>query len=214
MSGESGIEKSILLFGGSFDPIHNGHLIVARAVAEKLGVEKVVLIPSANPPHKQKMLLASASDRLAMAQLAAAGDKLFEVSDCELCRQGPSYTLDTVRYFRKVYAPDVTLYWLIGADTVRELPTWYEVGQLADLCVIVTARRPGFDQENLTCLSKVLTSGQIDLLQRYILDTPLIDISATEIRRKIRESQPIFEHVPERVAEYLYRKNLYQGQKL
>ena len=209
MSGELEREKDILLFGGSFDPIHNGHLIVARAVAEKLGVEKVVLIPSANPPHKQKMLLASASDRLTMAQLATADDKLFEVSDCELHREGPSYTLDTVRYFREVYAPDVTLYWLIGADTVKELSTWYEVGQLADLCVIVTARRPGFDQENLTCLSKVLTSAQIDLLQRYILDTPLIDISATEIRRQIRESLPILEQVPERVAEYIHSKSLY-----
>jgi len=211
VSGKLERQKGILLFGGSFDPIHNGHLIVARAVAETLGVEKVVLIPSANPPHKQKMILASALDRLEMAQLAVAGDKLFEVSDCELRREGPSYTLDTVLYFREVYAPDITLYWLIGADTVRELPLWYKVGELADLCVIVTARRPGFDDEDFSFLLKVLTEKQIDQLQKYMLDTPLADISATEIRRQIRNSMPISEQVPEKVAEYIQNKNIYKG---
>ena len=98
-------KDNVLLFGGTFDPIHHGHLIVARSVAEQLDVEKTILIPSANPPHKSNLKLTDPKHRLAMTRLAVDGDNRFEVSDCELHRDAPSYTIDTVKHFRKSSGP-------------------------------------------------------------------------------------------------------------
>ena len=136
-------QQAILLFGGTFDPIHHGHLIVARQVAERLGVKKVVLIPSARPPHKHSSVVANAEHRLRMVQLAVEADALFDVCDCELRRAGVSYTLDTVRHLRDLHGPAIRLYWLIGADTIRELPNWHKLADLLNECTIVTASRPG-----------------------------------------------------------------------
>ncbi len=193
----------VLLFGGTFDPIHHGHLIIARAAAEQLKVGKVVLIPSAQPPHKSTAAVSTAQDRLQMTQLAVEGEELFEVSDCELQRQGPSYTLETVRYFRGLYEAEIPLYWLIGADSVRELLNWYRIEQLADECIIVTASRPGYDPGDLSMLRPALSEKQIERIKQYILDTPMIDISATQIRRRAAQNLPISYLTPPAVADYI-----------
>src|SRR5205814_3740928 len=144
----------------SFNPIHNGHLIVARAAAEQLGVQRVVLLPSAHPPHKPSQDLAPAADRLEMCRLAVAGDGLFEICDWELRQPGPNYTIHTIEHFRAAAhgdresssphagrpspspasadAGDWRPYWLIGMDSLRELPTWHRIGELLDLCTFVT----------------------------------------------------------------------------
>src|SRR5438874_10001193 len=111
-----------LCFGGSFNPIHNGHLICAQAVAQKAGYDRVLVIPSAQPPHKPTADLASATDRLAMCKLAVQGRDLFEISDIETRRAGPSYTLDTARELRRAGLNDI--HWLIGADMLLYLPKW------------------------------------------------------------------------------------------
>jgi len=203
------VSFEILLFGGTFDPIHNGHLVVSRAAGEQLGVGKVVLVPSGQPPHKLHIELSDAEDRLAMAQLAVQADEFFEVSDCELRRSGPSFTLETVRHFKEVYRDNVRLYWLIGADTIKDLPNWYEVGRLADECTIVTAGRPGYGLEELTALGEVLSDEQVARLKEYILDTPLVDVSATEVRRRVAAGLPILDMVPGRVVDYIVERGLY-----
>jgi len=203
-------DNGVLLFGGTFDPIHNGHLIVARAAAEQLGVDKVVLIPSAQPPHKDAMKISAAKDRLAMVRLAAETDDLFEVSDCELRRRGPSYTLDTVRQFRQDYGSGVKLYWLIGADSVRELALWYRVDELVDECVIVTAGRPGYTAEDYSVLAGKLSDEQVEEIRKNRLDTPLVDVSATEIRRCVKAGLSINDMAPTAVAKYIKAK-LYQS---
>ncbi|HOB74113.1 MAG TPA: nicotinate (nicotinamide) nucleotide adenylyltransferase [Phycisphaerae bacterium] len=203
-------DPGIALFGGSFNPIHHGHLIIARAVAERLGVSRMVLVPSALPPHKRASELASAMDRLEMARLAVADEVGLDVSDVEVYREGPSYTFLTVEHYRRLLGPDVPLYWVIGGDTLPELHTWYRISELVEQCRIVTAVRPGYEELDLSPLGRVLSAGQIDRLREGILPTPLIDISATQIRRRIGEGRSIRYLVPEAVREYIESRGLYR----
>jgi len=203
------IKDHYLLFGGTFDPIHHGHLIVARCVAEQLDVEKTILIPSANPPHKSNLELTDPQHRLAMTRLAVQGDSRFEVSDCELQRDAPSYTIDTVSHFRKTLGPSAHFYWLIGADTLKDLPQWYKIDQLIDLCTIVTAARCGFDSNQLDTLTGNIPEKKIARLKEYILQTPLIDIAATEIRTRLKKNHPAQYLLPKAVLDYIQTHNLY-----
>ena len=205
-------KTNILLFGGTFDPIHLGYLSIARAAAESLAAAQIILIPAANPPHKNGPGLTPAPDRLAMAHLAVESDPLFEVSDCELLRPGPSFTLDTVRHFRRRFGPNPALYWLIGADTLPELPGWYQIDRLVDECTIVTARRPGFDpaQIDWTAFKSILAKPQIERLRRHLLDTPEIPLAATELRRRLRQNQPVDDALPAPVLAYIRQHHLYQ----
>jgi nicotinate-nucleotide adenylyltransferase len=200
-----------LLFGGSFDPIHHGHLIVARSAAEQLGIGRIVLVPSALPPHKQHVALAPAELRLEMCRLAVSGDRLFEVSEWELGQRGPNYTLHTVRHFRAVLGPDEALYWLIGLDSLVDLPTWFRVRELAEVCTLVTAVRPGVEPPDLeAALGSQLSVEQIERLRRHILPTPLIEIAATDIRARVRGGRSIRYLTPDAVADAIAAHGLYR----
>lgn len=199
------------LYGGSFDPIHFGHLISARSIAEQLDLERIVLIPSARPPHKQGVAMTSAEHRLAMATLAVEGDPLFEISDVELRRDGPSYTYDTVGEFRRVYGDGATLIWIIGGDTLPELPSWYRVAELVQRVRIVTATRPGWTPPDPGVLTPSVGEAAAAMLLRDSLTTPEIDISATEVRRRVREGRSIRYLVPESARSYIERHGLYRG---
>lgn len=200
---------SIALFGGSFDPIHFGHLISARSVAERLNLSKVILLPSARPPHKQNAAVTEASHRFAMAQLAAEGDALFDVSDVELKREGPSYTLNTVRYFHR-RDPGRSLVWIIGADSLPELPTWYHIAELVEECTIVTAVRPGWTPPPKDLLAAAVGDAKGQELLSNCISTPAIEISATDIRRRVREGLSIRYLVPESVKSYIETHGLYR----
>lgn len=203
--------EKLLLFGGSFDPVHNGHLIIARAAAEAVGVGRVVLIPSPHPPHKPDRELAPGPDRLEMCRRAVAGDPQFSVSDWELGQPGPSYTWRTVRHFRQVCPAGTEICWLIGADSLVELGTWYRVGELVELCTIVSAGRPGFETPDLSVLEGPLTRAQIERLRRQIVATPLIEISATDIRARVRAGRSIRYLVPDAVAAHIAERGLYRA---
>ncbi len=199
----------VLLFGGSFDPLHHGHLVVSRAAAETLQLDRVVLIPSAHPPHKTDQRLAPAAARLHMCNAATANDPWFEVSDWELTQPPPSYTLKTVAHFA-ARLPGAALYWLIGSDTLRELHLWYEIGQLAEQCTFVTAARPGFDPGPLSELSTSLSKSALARIRAHILiTTPRIEISATEIRARRSAGRSIRYLVPPVVADYIAAERLY-----
>ena len=201
----------VLLFGGSFDPIHLGHLIVSRFAAEALGIERVMLIPGASPPHKQAHRLGPPEERLAMCRLAVADDPGFAVSDWEVGQKGPNYTLLTVRHFLAELGADAQVHWLIGMDSLPELGTWYRVAELVESCTIVTAARPGYDDPDLSRLTGVLSPAQIEGLKRNILESPRIDISATEIRARVRADRSIRYLVPERVRRHILESGLYAG---
>lgn len=191
-----------LCFGGSFNPIHLGHLITARAVAESAGFNKVLLIPSHQPPHKrQNGDIADASHRLAMCRLAVADDPLFEVTDVELLRPGPSYTIDTVRELKRNGWSNV--HWLIGADMLNILPKWHEPQALLAEANFVVMSRPGwsFDWASMP--------RDYHRLQQSVVAAPLIQISATEIRQRLHAGRPITYLVPEPVRHYIEHNRLY-----
>jgi nicotinate-nucleotide adenylyltransferase len=192
-----------LCFGGSFNPIHHGHLICARAVAEAKGFDQVVLIPSALPPHKlQETELAPPQHRLQMCRLAVAGDPLFDVSDLELTRSGPSYTIDTARELRRQGWDRVA--WLIGADMVPILPKWHQPDDVLREVKLMVMARPGWSID---------WSGLPQPYQRLagqVVETPLIDISATMIRRRVKAARSIRYLTPHSVVDYIAAHNVYR----
>ena len=200
-----------LCFGGSFNPIHHGHLILARAVAEARGFDRVILIPSAQPPHKPDSAeIASAEHRLAMCRLAveASADStdLFEVSDIELSRRGPSYTIDTARILTQQGLGPV--YWLIGGDTLPQLPTWHEPQALLREVHFITIDRPDSPivWEALAPEYQSLRSG--------VVEAPLIEISATDIRRRVAAGKSIDYLTPQPVISYIRNHGLYRRASL
>jgi nicotinate-nucleotide adenylyltransferase len=193
-----------LCFGGSFNPIHNGHLICAQAVAQKAGYDRVLLIPSAVPPHKPNAAeLASAQDRLAMCRLAAeeTGGGLFEVSDIETRRNGPSYTIDTAQELRRVGFSRID--WLIGADMLLYLPKWHRAADLLREVHFVVMARPGWE------IDWDALPAEYGPLRDNVVEAPRIDISATDIRRRVSEGCAIEGLVPETVGRYIAAHQLF-----
>lgn len=198
---------SVLLFGGSFDPIHFGHLIVARSVAEQLGIPRIVLIPSARPPHKLDRVQTAPLIRVEMCRAAIEGDRLFEVSEWETQQTGPNYTLLTVRHFQGAL-PGTRIYWLIGMDSLNELHTWFHVGELVRECTLVTAARPGFEPQ-LSELSHAVDQKDLETLRSHVLCTPRIEISSTEIRRRVSAGNCARYLTPSSVCEIIRNRCLY-----
>ena len=205
------MSERIALFGGSFNPIHLGHLIVTRNIAEQLHLDRVILLPSATPPHKATVALLAPEHRAAMVRLAVEGEPLFEISDHDLTREGPSYTVDTVAHFREVLGPEAVLHWIIGADSLAELTTWYRVRALVSSCRIITAARPGWERIDFDVLRTRLSEEHIASLREGMLNTPRIDISATDIRHRVRAGRSIRYLVPDVVREYIEQHELYRG---
>lgn len=201
--------QGIGLFGGSFDPIHFGHLISARSLAEQLSLDRVVLIPSGRPPHKREAIRTDPAHRLEMTRRAVEGDPLFEVSDVELRREGPSYTFDTVTEFRRRFGGDAELCWFIGADWLAELPTWYRIADLAGIVRFVAAARPGWKVPPREALDRCMGPDAVDRLLADCRVTPLVEISATDIRARVRSGRSIRYLVPERVRSYIMDQRLY-----
>ena len=192
-----------LWFGGSFNPIHHAHLVCARAVAEEMGFEKVALVPSNQPPHKPvNKAIAPAKHRLAMCRLAVEGSALFEVDDLEIQRNGASYTIDTVRELRRRGAGEV--HWMIGADMLQMLPHWHEPAALLAETRFIIVARPGWsiDWENLP--------PAYHFLQNHVVIAPQLEISATDIRRRVADGKSIDYLTPNSVVRYISANNLYR----
>ena len=206
----SDASEKVVLLGGSFDPVHHAHLICARAVAEAVAVGRVVLVPAAQPPHK-KGTVASAEDRLAMLRLAVAGDDLFEIDDVELRRGGASYTYDTLAAIR-ARRPGARLHWVIGADMLRDLHLWRRVNEVLEMAELLVMVRPPWDREmeqTFAALAGRLGSEVADRLRRHVVPTPLVDISSTEVRRRVAAGLSIRYLVSEAVRDYIERRGLY-----
>jgi len=197
------------LFGGTFDPIHWGHLMLAEAAREAVALDRVEFIPAAHPPHKGLAPLTGAEERLAMVRLAVAGNPAFRVSDCELNRPGPSYSVGTAAAYDERLAEGDRLFFLIGSDTLAELPSWHEVRRLAELVTLVAVTRPGFDVDDLTGLGEALTPDQLESLRRHTVRMPLVDLASTDIRARVAEGQSIRYMVPAAVWDYIEARGLY-----
>lgn len=194
----------ILCLGGSFNPIHHAHLIVARSVAEQLGYARIRLIPAAQSPFKtQNPGMAAARDRLAMCRLAVANDPMFDVDSLELDRTGPSYTIDTVRAFKA--RGEQAVHWLIGMDLLPTLPNWHEAADLMKEVQWVVVGRPEY-----TVNWGALPESLRHLQQSYVAQSPLVQISATEIRRRVAAGQGIRYLTPDAVCDYIAQHRLYR----
>lgn len=191
-----------LCFGGSFNPIHHAHLICARAVAEAAGYDRVVLIPSAQPPHKPEGGLADAEHRLAMCRLAAAQQAdMFEVEELELRRTGNSYTIETVRELKARGWAEV--HWLIGADMLMTLPQWHQPDALLKEARLVIMARPGWAMDWNTL------PQSYRFLSQQVVIAPLLQISATEVRRRVANGQSIRFLTPEVIDNYIQTNRVY-----
>jgi nicotinate-nucleotide adenylyltransferase len=187
------------VFGGTFNPPHLGHLIVAESASESLNLDKVLFIPCASPPHKSSILLADPGCRLEMVKLATSGNTHFEVSDVEIERGGRSYTVDTLRALTALF-PHAELYLLIGIDNLLDLHTWKEPEEIFALSEVVAINRPGFDTADV----------RKDYLRRVtFLRYPSIDISSSEIRRKAKMGKSIKYLVPSAVESYILKHGAY-----
>jgi nicotinate-nucleotide adenylyltransferase len=208
------------LFGGSFNPIHFGHLRSAEEDREALNLDLVYFIPAASPPHKTEGELAPAEHRLGMVRLATKGNRHFMASDVEIRRTGRSYTIETVRYFLATLRQPATLYLLMGADQFTELDTWKDCGEIVSLCnIAVHTRLPeGESGPSKVSLAALSGFGYIQKEDHYVhtsghtlsfIATSVIPFSASAIRRKIQRGQSINYLVPSDVADYIQRHALY-----
>jgi nicotinate-nucleotide adenylyltransferase len=198
MTGERGGGARVGIFGGTFDPPHIGHLIVAQDAWAALRLDRVVFIPAAVPPHKSELPITPAEVRLEMLRAAVAGDPRFEVSDLELRRTGPSYTVDTLRALHEA-EPDATLYFLLGVDQFREFHSWREPEEVARLARLVVLSRGGESVE----------VGGVPPHRR--LEVTRVDLSATAIRARVAAGEPIRYLVPAAVEAVIEREGLYRG---
>lgn len=197
--------KSLGILGGTFDPIHNGHLHMARAVCERMAMDEIIFIPAHVPPHKQHF--ASAADRYAMTALAIAGEPRFLLSDMEIRRSGISYTIDTIRELHEAYAGR-ELYFIIGMDSVAQLHTWHHIEEMLELSSFAAIWRSGYENA-LRELEAHLGARALERV--LLLNTPVYDVSSTEIRSRVRRRASLAGLVPRAVEKYIYEHGLYTG---
>jgi nicotinate-nucleotide adenylyltransferase len=186
------------LFGGTFDPPHLGHLVLAEWARVALRLDRVTFMPAGAPPHKRGRPLSSAAHRLAMTRLAVRGNPAFAVSALEVGRVGPSFTVDTLRALGR-RTPGARLFLLMGADSLADFPTWHEPGSIARLATLVVAGRPGPDAPPAHVPGRVV-----------VLDNPLVDLSSSALRARARAGRSLRYLVPDAVAAYVARHRLYR----
>lgn len=201
--------KRIGIMGGTFDPIHYGHLVTAETARSEFALEKVIFVPSGNPPHKSEAMVTRKEQRYLMTVLATAANPYFEVSRVEIVRPGQSYAIDTVREFKSKMDEDSELYFITGADAIFEIVTWKDVDGLFDRCTFIAATRPGFNLDALR--EKLLKRLPIEYLKKIIpLEVPAMAISSTDIRQRIRNNRTVKYLLPEEVENFIYKNKLYR----
>jgi nicotinate-nucleotide adenylyltransferase len=183
------------LFGGTFDPPHIGHLVVAQDVVERLVLDELLFIPAGSPPHKTGKIISPAPLRVEMVRALTSGSEVFRVSEVEVSREGPSYSVDTLRYFRDLH-PDAEIFFILGADQAAAFDTWQSPGEVASLATLVVMAREGLEAP-----SGMFTSVPVTR----------VDISATDIRDRVREGRTIQYLVPDSVRHIIENNRLYRA---
>lgn len=197
------------VFGGTFNPTHLGHLILAQDAMEAFELTKVLFVPCAQPPHKDASRLAPAAHRAAMLAMAIAGNPDFEFCDVEIRRGGTNYSIDTVRHLQTIY-PRHELFFIIGSDSLKELHLWKEIPELLGLCKFITLVRPGFAAGKSDIDAIKLQPTLRSRLAQNIVTAHQIDISSSDIRHRAAEGMSIRYLVPNSVESYIAEHNLYR----
>lgn len=195
--------RKVGIFGGTFDPIHIGHLLLAEHVYESVQLDEIWFMPTQDPPHKDHMPLANGEQRLEMIRLAIQGQAHFRAIDIELKRGGISYTVDTMEELQKLH-PDCAFSFLMGADMVNYLPRWHRIYDLARMVRFVGVGRPG-TQVDISHLPQAIAA------QVHMVEIPLIELSSTEIRERVGQMLPIRYMVPDQVHQFIERNDLYES---
>jgi nicotinate-nucleotide adenylyltransferase len=193
------------ILGGTFDPPHNGHLHLAESARRVLKLDEVVFIPAKQPPHKLDDPISPLPIRVAMLECALHGHPKFVISMIEAEREGPSYTVDTLRELRKTAGKDAELYFIMGEDSLKNLPTWHLPEEIVKLAHLAVLQRPGYDA-NVEALEQKVKGVEKSVV---LLDGFEIEISSTDIRERVRCHESIAELVPDCVAEYIEQHHLY-----
>jgi len=196
------------VMGGTFDPIHLGHLAVAEEAHQLLGLSEVRFMPAGHPYFKEAAAISPSADRVNMVNLAIAGKPYFKVSLLEVKRSGPSSAVDSMATMKKELGDGDELYFIMGWDSLMTLHLWFEAARLIRICRIVAAPRPGYPKPDVSQLEKDLPGIGA---RAVVMDKPLVDISAGSIRQRVRQGLPIDGLVMEEVADYIKEKKLYQN---
>lgn len=191
--------------GGTFDPIHYGHLIIAEESRREFCLDKVIFVPAGEPPHKKDYQVSSVEHRYALTVLATASHPDFVCSRTEIERPGPSYSIDTIRQIKESHPSGTKIYFITGADAMAEILTWHEHDKLKSICKFIAATRPGY---NLAELKDRLPPDYLD--QVIFLEVPGVQISSTELRARVAVGNPIKYMVPEAVEIYIEKHGLYR----
>lgn len=198
------------IFGGSFDPIHYGHLLLAETCREQCQLDQVLLVPAAVPPHKQSQTVTSARDRIEMIRLAIGGHPQLDVSDIEIERGGVSFTVDTLIALAD-QRPGRSLFFLMGADSLKDLPTWREPERLCELAVPLVVRRAGSPEPDFSSISHLVTAERLAEIRQYQVEMPIIDLSSTEIRERVAMGRSIRYRTPRAVEKFIETHGLYRS---
>jgi nicotinate-nucleotide adenylyltransferase len=200
--------NSFAIFGGTFDPIHNGHISSAKAIKKLSGVDKILLLPVGIPPHKDSSTVTDPHKRYEMARLAVKGDKDFVLSSMEIDRKGKTYTIDTIRELREILGSEKEFYFIIGADAIHFISTWKDYKQLLRACFFIAVTRPGYDESQL--------HNEVDFLKEnfgcriVMVEIPAVDISSSQIRENVKNGLSIKGMVCDDVERYIYKNGLYK----
>ena len=196
----AGVPRRIGIMGGTFDPVHNGHLVAASEVADRFELDEVVFVPTGQPWQKPEIKVSAAEHRYLMTVIATASNPQFTVSRVDLDRSGPTYTVDTLRDLREIYGEQAQLYFITGADALSKILSWKDADQLFELAHFVGVTRPGF-----TLSGSHLPSEAVTLVQ-----VPALSISSTDCRARVAAGQPVWYLVPDGVVQYIAKHHLYR----
>jgi nicotinate-nucleotide adenylyltransferase len=203
--------KRIGIMGGTFNPIHHGHMVTAQEALDQFSLDRVVFIPTGDPPHKVEDLLAHAEDRYLMTVIAISSNDSFFVSRAEIDRRGKSYTIETVKELRNTYGTDAELFFITGADAILEILTWKNTDEIVTLAKFIAATRPGYDLSKIEELKSTLFRSEKEADEGIsIMEIPALAISSTDIRKRVKQGRPINYLVPEGVNNYIIKHGLYR----
>lgn len=198
--------------GGTFNPIHYGHLVTAEEARIQFNLDRVLFIPTGDPSHKEGQKITNAQQRYLMTVMATGSNPYFYVSRMEIDRPQPSYTMDTIKDLHKVYK-DSQIFFITGTDAVLDILTWKNPAEILNLCIFIAATRPGYELDKLNNIKKRLEDelGIADINEKiHIIKIPALAISSTDIRNRVRTGKPIRYLLPEGVANHIYKMNFYK----
>ncbi len=200
--------ERLAIMGGTFDPIHYGHLVTAEAVRHQFQINKVLFVPTGHPPHKPFFDVSHTEHRYLMTVLATVTNPYFDVSRIEIDRKGITYTIDTIQHLKKIYGSNTELYFITGADAIHEILTWKDPEEVLRLCTFIAATRPEYHKKDL--LKKIEQLRQQYGSKIDFLEVPSLAISSSDIRKRVQENRPIKYLLPEPVENYIFKFGLYQ----